>query len=69
VAEPIIIARTMCFSELITFPFTDATFKKDNFGLLVVFIDFLVILSILLYIYIIGARQDEFINAFKEETI
>jgi len=69
VPEPIFLSRAMCYSEEIKFPFSDKTFKKDNFGILVVLIDVLSIICILIFIYVIGVRQNEFIEAYKADTI
>lgn len=67
--EPIIFGRAMCYSEEIAVPFTKYKFKKENFGLFVVLIDFLVIICIILFIWIISMRQREFVDAFKDDTI
>lgn len=69
VAEPIIFGRAMCFSEKIKVPFTNYELKKEDLGIYVVMIDFIVILIILLWIYIISARLEEFVDSFKADTI
>ena len=43
--------------------------QKDSFGIFVVIIDLLVIITILLFIYILDARQNEYIKVFKDKTI
>ena len=61
--------RAMCHSDTIDVPFVDYEISKDSFGLMVVVIDILCVMVILASITIIGRRQQEFIDAFKDDTI
>ena len=69
IPEPNVIARAMCLSEEVKIPMINAIIDKDSFGIFVVIIDFLVILTILIYICILEQRQDEYIKAFKDKSI
>lgn len=69
VPEPVFLAQAVCISDQITIPYTSYTLAKSSFGLFVVVIDFAVILTIIIFIYIVEARQQDFIKAFKSNTI
>ena len=47
----------------------DISFTKENFGILVVLLDFVVILIFLYFIYFLYTRQEEYIEKFEMETI
>jgi len=53
--EPVVIAKAICMAETIKHGDNIEVFK-DDFGILVVVIDFLVVISIIVYIYILDAR-------------
>ena len=59
------IVFTKCISDTITVPYTDYTFTKSNFGMIVVLLDIIVICSFYLFAEIIKARQLEYIREFK----
>jgi hypothetical protein len=65
VAEPIIIAQALCTAQTLAIPFTGQTLRKDDFGLVLVMIDFLAIVSIMAFIRILEAKQLEYIERFK----
>ena len=44
-------------------------FKKEDLGIVVIFIDFFVILCFLYFVYFLNSRQDEYIEKFETETI
>lgn len=50
-------------------PGTDYIMEKDDFGIFVVFVDFLVIITLICFIYILDARQNEYIAQFNDDTI
>jgi hypothetical protein len=43
--------------------------KKDDFGIFVVIVDFLVVVTLICFIYILDARQNEYINQYNNDTI
>lgn len=69
VPEPMVMARASCKSGMVKIPFTKREVSKDMLGSLVVLVDIVAVIIILLFIYILEMRQEEFIEAFKESTI
>ena len=45
------------------------TFKKEDLGIVVIFIDFAVILSFIYFVFFLNQKQDEYVEAFEEQTI
>ena len=66
------IASVTCISDRIILPFKtieEVFIYKQDFAYFVIFIDLLVIISIVVFFSIIKQRQLEFIKAFKVQTI
>lgn len=63
--EPVITVQALCVSASIEIPFTDYKIAKDDFGLFIVIVDFVVIISIMAFIQILEQRQLEYIEQFK----
>lgn len=62
-------AQAICISDTIKVPYSNIEISKDSFGLFVVFIDLLVIFSILIFIYVLDTRQNEYIQQFNKNTV
>ena len=69
IPEPVFLAQAPCLSDEITIPYLNSVIKKESFGIFVVIIDLLVVITILLFICILDARQNEYIKVFKDKTI
>lgn len=67
--EPVILAQAYCISDLVTIPYIGTDITKESFGIFVVFIDFAVVFILMAFIFVIDARQKEFIKLFKQKTI
>jgi len=52
-------------SEKITIPLTSYRIPKEDFGLFIVVVDFIVIISLMAFIYILEQRQLEYVEQFK----
>ena len=50
-------------------PLLGISIQKNYFGLFVVFIDFVSVLMIIVFIYTLDNRQNEFIAAYNKKTI
>lgn len=50
VPEPVLLAAAMCFSETVTDPITGRVVAKEDLGLFVVILDFVVVAVVLIYI-------------------
>ena len=53
----------------IKIPLSDYSMDRGKFGILVVFIDMLVIIAVIIYIYVLQERQKEFIDQFNQQVI
>ena len=53
----------------IKIPMSNFSMDRGNFGIIVVFIDMLVILAVMIYIHILRERQKEYIAQFNQQVI
>jgi len=69
--QPYIIALARCQTKTVdvTFMGTDYQLHKEDFGIVIVLIDFLVISIYLYFIHFLETKQDDFINEFKDQSI
>lgn len=49
----------------IKIPMSEKSIDRGHFGIMVVFMDMLVIIAVIIYIYILRERQQEFIDQFN----
>mmetsp|Transcript_28134 Transcript_28134/g.42555 ORF Transcript_28134/g.42555 Transcript_28134/m.42555 type:complete len:110 (-) Transcript_28134:2476-2805(-) len=68
ITEPILIGGANCITD-IEMPFSGATLKREDFGLLIVLIDFLVILSLVIFIFLLDRAQNKYITHYYRQTI
>ena len=67
-----LLAQAICLADGVPVPWLDASkyrLRKDDFGVFVVGVDFLVVVTLICFIYILDGRQREFIDQFNNRTI
>jgi hypothetical protein len=72
VVEPWFIAMAKCQQDVVQiklYPIPPISLQKEDFGIVVVFIDFLCVILVIRYIGIVDARQKEFAFEEKEQTM
>lgn len=72
VVEPWFIAMAKCQQDVVQvklYPIPPISLQKEDFGIVVVFIDFLCVVLVIRYIGIVDARQKEFAFEEKEQTM
>ena len=67
--EPVFLAQAVCLADGVPVPWLNARLRKDDFGVFVVGVDFLVVVTLICFIYILDGRQQEFIDQFNNRTI
>ena len=67
--EPVLLARATCKAEALTMPLLGISIQKNSFGLFVVFVDFVSVIMIIVFIYTLDHRQNEFIAAYNKKTM
>lgn len=67
--EPVVLAQAVCLADGVPIPWLNARLRKDDFGVFVVGVDFLVVVTLICFIYILDGRQQEFIDQFNNRTI
>lgn len=58
-----------CATSYINNPFTGSLITKDGFAGVVVFIDFLIVLSMVVFAVVLEKSQKEYVKTFKNQTI
>ena len=69
--QPSIIALAKCQQKEVELKLGTSSYVllKEDFGILVILLDFVIVIVFLLYILIIDQKQQEFIDEFKDQTI
>jgi len=71
--EPWMLAMTQCRQEMVTIDVTQLNkslqVEKADFGIVVVFIDFLCVFIFIFFTFFLEKRQREYANNFEEQTI
>ena len=69
VPEPVITVQALCVAGTVDIPYTGYKIPKDDFGLMIVLIDFVVVISISVFAYILEQRQMDYVDEFRRRTI
>jgi uncharacterized membrane protein YukC len=69
--EPWLIFMAKCQQNTIVINQNGYTFnfKKEDLGIVVIFVDFAVILSFIYFVFFLNQKQDEYVDAFEEQTV
>jgi len=68
--EPQMVIVAECISDTIINPYNKSQkFPKSSLGLVVVFIDFLVIISFLVFTWILQSSQEAYVKQFRNDTL
>ena len=64
-----VVFQSQCTSDTIRVPYTDLEVQKSHFGLGVVLIDVVVVISFYVFTTVVRSRQLEYIREFKLQSI
>ena len=67
--EPVFLAQATCDPGDLNVPLLNIPIPKDVFGICLVLVDFLVIVLIICFIYVLDLRQREYIKQYKDQTM
>lgn len=69
--EPYLVFMAKCKQTNIVFSQRgySFTYKKEDLGIIVVFIDFAVIISFIYFVFFLNRSQDSYIEAFADQTL
>ena len=67
--EPVFLAQATCDPGNLNVPLLNIPIPKDVFGICLVLVDFLVIVLIICFIYVLDLRQRQYIKQYKNQTM
>jgi len=69
--EPWLVFMARCKQENIVINQNgyEFSFKKEDLGIIVIFIDFAVIVCFIYFVFFLNQKQDEYVEIFEDQTI